>query len=98
MKTPSNTCSKHPLSILQVMPSGCPMLCLMRARRWLCVLRTADFGLRTPYFGLRFSVFGLRLRTAKLSVGLLTDRFAVGDHDERQVENPKPNPVKVSLI
>ena len=64
-------------------------------------LRTAYFGLRSSYSELRFVVFDFRSSrsSAKLSVGrLLSDRFAVVDHDERQVENPKPNPVKVSLI
>jgi hypothetical protein len=62
MKTLFNTCSKHPSSIPQAMLDASSVPCLMRARRWLCVLRSSDCGLRTPYFDLRFSVFGFRLR------------------------------------
>ena len=101
MKTTCSSCSKHSSSIPQAMLGRCSMLCLMCARRCLCGLRTPDFGLRSTDSELRFAVFGFRfsITTAKLSVGrLLTDRFAVVDQDERQFENPKPNPVKVCLI
>ena len=62
MKTPFNTCSKHPLSTPQAMLDASSVPCSIDARGWLCGLRTSDCGLRTPYFDLRFSVFDLRLR------------------------------------
>ena len=54
MKPPSNPCSKHSSTIPQAMLGGCQTLCLMRARRCLCVLRTPDFELRTSVCGLGF--------------------------------------------
>ena len=101
MKPLFNTCSKHPLSIPQAMLDASSVPCSIDARGWLCGLRTTDFGLRSSDSVLRFAVFGFRfsITTAKLSLArLLSDRFADVDHDEPQVENPKPNPVKVSLI
>jgi len=87
MKTPSNTCSKHPLSILQVMPSGCPMLCLMRARRWLCVLRTSDCGLRTSVCGFRFSVCGYGLQSYLSACLLTASRSAITTKGKSKIQN-----------
>jgi hypothetical protein len=59
MKTPSNSCSKHSTSIPQAMLGGCPMPCLLCARRCLCGLRlrTSVYGLRTSICGFRFPIF-----------------------------------------
>ena len=83
MKTPSNPCSKHSSSIPQAMLGGCPMLCLMRARRCLCVLRTPDFGLRTSYFGLRsrFPIFVFKFVCKTISLSF--------HHDERESQQSK---------
>lgn len=97
MKPPSNPCSKHPSSIPQAMLGGCPMLCLMRARRCLCVLRTPDCVLRTPYFGFRFSVFAYELQSY-LSLACLLTASRSFMQVKNPKSNPKPKPVKVSLI
>jgi hypothetical protein len=99
MKTMCSFCSKHSSSIPQAMLGRCSMLCLMCARRCLCVLRTSDCVLRTPNFDLRFSISDLRVRLQSyLSVVSLLTASRSSNRDKRQVENPKPNPLKESLI
>ena len=81
MKTLSNPCLKHSSSISQAMLGGCPMLCLMRARRCLCVLRTPDFGLRTSYFGLRsrFPIFVFKFVYKTISLSFITTNETVNN-------------------
>jgi hypothetical protein len=90
MKTLFNTCSKHPLSIPQAMLDASSVPCSIDARGWLCVLRTADFGLRTPDFGLRFSVFDLRLRLQSyllLACLVTASRSSIRTNPKSKIQN-----------
>ncbi len=90
MKTPFNTCSKHPLSIPQAMLDASSVPCSIDARGWLCGLRTSDYGLRTPYFDLWFSVFGFRLRLQSyllLACLVTASRSSITTNPKSKIQN-----------